>query len=147
MFDTIVSVEDHEYRACDIGLEIVERVKQSFQQRGYFCADLEPIAAQQAGKNEYNIRIHVYLGEQYRLGDVNFIGATILSTDELRSELHMKPNALFNTEAVRRGLGTIQKSYARKGQPDVMVVPVASVDQKSRKIALEIRIQESGTSR
>jgi outer membrane translocation and assembly module TamA len=146
MTDTVERVERHTYRSCDIGLEIIDRVKESFQHLGYFCADVEPIAAQQTGKNEYNITIHVHLGEQYRVGELSFTGATILSADELRSELHIKPNSVFNTESVRRGLENIQKSYAKKGHPNVTAIPIASVDEKNRRIALEIKIQESAAS-
>jgi hypothetical protein len=146
MAETVLSVEQHTYRSCDIGLEIVDRVKESFQRLGYFCADVEPIEAQQTGKNEYRIAIHVHPGEQYRVGELTFTGATVFSLDELRSELHIKPNSVFNTESVRRGLENIQKSYARKGLPNVTAIPVASVDETNRKIALEIKIQESVTS-
>jgi outer membrane protein assembly factor BamA len=94
----------------------------------------------------YHVNIHVHPGEQYRAGELNFTGATILSADELRAELHMKPNSVFNTESVRRGLENIEKSYAKKGHPNVTAIPVASVDEKNRKIALEIKLQESSAS-
>jgi outer membrane protein assembly factor BamA len=145
MADSVAHVEQHQYRACDVGVETIERVRESFQQLGYFCADVEPIAAQQTAKKEYTVIIHVHPGEQYRVGDINFTGTT-LSTDELRSELHMKPNSLFNIESVRRGLENIQKSYGKKGRPNVTAVSIASVDEKNRKIALEIKIQESVAS-
>lgn len=110
MADTVASVEQHQYRTCDIGLEIIERVRESFQHVGYFCADVEPIAAQQTGKNEYKINIRVHPGEQYRVGEIKFTGATLLSTEELISALHLRANSLFNPESVRRGLDNIQKS-------------------------------------
>ena len=144
--DTIGRVQDPSYRFCDMGLEITERVKESFQHIGYFCADVEPIAAQRTGKHEYTVNIYVRPGEQYQVCELNFSGTTILSADELRAELHMKPNSVFNTEAVRRGLENIEKSYAKKGHPHVTAIPVASVDEKNRKIALEIKIRESGAS-
>ena len=144
--DTIERVQDHPYRFCDMGLGIIERVKESFQHIGYFCADVEPIAAQQTGKHEYTVNIYVRPGEQYRVGELNFSGTTILSVGELRAELHMKPNSVFNTDSVRRGLENIEKSYAKKGHPHVTAIPIASVDEKNRTIALEIKIQESGAS-
>ena len=146
MSDTVASVQQRQYRACDIGFEIIERVKQSFQRLGYFCADVEPIAAQQIGKNDYKINIHVNPGEQYRVGEIKFTGETLLSADELTSALHVKSNSLFSTESIRRGLENVQKSYAQKGHPNVVAIPVASVDEKSRKIALEIKVNESGTA-
>jgi outer membrane translocation and assembly module TamA len=146
MADTVAHVEQHQYRACDIGLEIIERVRESFQHLGYFCADVEPIAAQQTGKNEYKITIHVHPGEQYRVGEIKFTGATLLSADELTSALHLKSNSLFNTESIRRGLDNIQKSYAKKGHANVTAIPVASVDEKDRKITLAIKIHESSAT-
>jgi hypothetical protein len=146
MADTVAHVEQHQYRACDVGLEIIERVTESFQHLGYFCADVEPIAAQRTGKNEYKINIHAHPGEQYRVSEIKFTGATLLSADELISALHVKSKSLFNTESVRRGLENIQKAYAKKGHPNVTAIPIASVDEKSRNISLEVELQESAPS-
>jgi|GEM_PF-1566709 hypothetical protein len=146
MADTVARVEQRQYRACDIGLEIIERVRESFQHLGYFCADVEPIAAQQTGKNEYKINIHVHPGEQYRVGEVRFTGGTLLTADELTSAFHVKSNSLFNTESIRRGLENVQKSYAKKGHANARAIPVASVDETERKVALEIKINESGAT-
>jgi len=146
MADTVARVEQGQYRTCDVGLEIIERVRESFQHLGYFCADVEPIAAQQTGKNEYKINIHVHPSEQYRVGEIKFTGATLLSADELKSALHLKSNSLFNTESIRRGLDNIQKSYAKKGHANATAIPVASVDEKDRKITIEIKIHESGAT-
>jgi outer membrane protein assembly factor BamA len=82
----------------------------------------------------------------YRVGEIKFTGATLLSADELISALHVKSNALFNTESVRRGLENIQKSYAKKGHPNVTAIPIASVDEKNRNISLEIKLQDSAAS-
>jgi outer membrane translocation and assembly module TamA len=146
MADTVAHVEERQYRSCDVSLEIIERVRDSFQRLGYFCADVEPLAGRQTGKNEYKINIHVHPGEQYRVGEIKFTGATLLSADELTSALHLKSNSLFNTESVRRGLENIQKSYSKKGHASVTAIPIASVDEKDRKIALEIKINESGAT-
>jgi len=146
MADTVARVEQRQYRACDIGLEIIERVRESFQHLGYFCADVEPIAVQQTGKNEYKINIHVHPGEQYRVGEVRFTGGTLLTADELTSAFHVKSNSLFNTESIRRGLENVQKSYAKKGHANAREIPVASVDETERKVALEIKINESGAT-
>ena len=146
MADAVGYVERHQYRACDVGLEIIERVKESFQQLGYFCADVEPIGGQKNGKNEYKVNIHVHPGEKYRVAEIKFSGATLLSADELTSAFHLKSNSLFNPESVRRGLENIQKSCAKKGHANVLAIPEASVDEKGRKIALEIKIQESGAN-
>ena len=142
MADTVASVEQHQYRKCDVVTEIIERVKDSFQRLGYFCTDVDPIAAKQTGKNEYTISIHAHPGQKYRLREVTFSGAKIFSADELQSIIHLKPNSQFDTGAVRRGLEAIQKSYARKGHPNTTAVPVATVDEKSQMIALDVKIQE-----
>ena len=146
MADTVAHVEERQYRSCDVSLEILERVTDSFQHMGYFCAEVEPLTGQQTGKNEYKINIHVHPGEQYRVGEIKFTGATLLSADELTSALHLKSKSLFDTESVRRGLDNIQKSYSKKGHTSVTAIPIASVDEKDRKIALEIKIDESSAT-
>jgi outer membrane translocation and assembly module TamA len=108
--DKAGNVERHQYRACDIGKEIVERVTDSFQRVGYFCVDVEPIDAQQIEKNEYRIAIHAHPGPQYRLKELTFSGATMFSTDELQSAFHMKPNSVFDIGSVRKGLEALQRA-------------------------------------
>jgi outer membrane protein assembly factor BamA len=143
MTDTVARVEEHQYRNCDIEAEIIERVKDSFQRLGYFCADVGPIAAQQTSKTQYDLHIHVHPGEHYRVGEVKFSGSTLFSAEELQSALRIKPKSVFSTESVRRGIGNIEKSYAKKGHLNVAALPVVSVDQNNKRIALEIKIQES----
>lgn len=144
--DTAGDVERHQYRACDIGKEIVERVTDSFQRFGYFCVDVEPIDAQQIGKNEYRIAIHVHPGSKYRLKELTFSGATIFSTDELQSAFHMKPNSVFETGSVRKGLEALQRAYAKKGHPNMIAVPTAAVEETSKTISLEIKIREDAAN-
>jgi hypothetical protein len=134
MTDTLERVEQHSYRFCDLELEVTERVNESFQRLGYFCADVGPIALQQTEKNQYEIRIHVHPGKKYQMGECIFTGATLLSADELKSALHMKRGSLFTTGSVRHGIENIQKSYAKKGHPQVTAIPVALVDEKNRRI-------------
>ena len=66
MSDTVGYVEQHTYRSCDINLELSDRVKKSFQRLGYFCADVEPIAAQQTGENGDLPPIGISIIEQRR---------------------------------------------------------------------------------
>jgi hypothetical protein len=47
--DTINRVQHHPYRFCDIGLEITERVKESFQHVGYFARTLNPFLLNERG--------------------------------------------------------------------------------------------------
>jgi outer membrane protein assembly factor BamA len=122
--------------------EIMDLVRESFQHLGYFCAAVEPISALKVGKNEYKIFINVHPGQQYRVAEVKFTGATQLSSDELKSDLHIKPNSLFDGESIRRGIENIQKSYAKKRHWGATAVPVVSVDETDSKVALEIKIQE-----
>src|SRR5262249_14899670 len=136
-------VKEHQYRAWDTGLEIVARVRESFQRLGYFCADVEPIAGQPSGKNEFTINIRVHPGQQYGVSELKITDAPQWSPDVLKAAFAIKQNSLFDGESVRRGLETIQKSYAKKGHPGVAAVPVALVDPNNKKIVIEIKIQES----
>jgi outer membrane translocation and assembly module TamA len=142
MADAVASVEQRQYRKCDALTEITRRVKDSFQRLGYFCADVDPIAARQTGKNEYALTIHVHPGQKYRLKEITFSGATMFPADELQSIFRMKPNSQFDTGSVRRGVEALQKSYAKKGHPNVTVISAAAVDEKSQTIALDVNIQE-----
>lgn len=142
MADTAESVERHQYRACDIGQEIVERVRESFQRLGYFCVDVEPIQAEQTGKDQYKIAIHVHPGEQYKVKGVTFSGAKALSGDELQSIVRLKPNSRFDIATMRRSLEELRKSYAKKGYPNMKAVPTDAIDDESKTIAFDIKIDE-----
>ena len=146
MMDAVASVEQRQYRKCDALTEITERVKDSFQRLGYFCINVYPIGAKQTGKNEFTISIHVHPGQKYRLKEITFSGATVFSTDELQSIFRMKSNSQFDTGSVHRGVESLQKSYAKKGRPNVTAELSAAVDEKSQAIALVVKIQEDAPS-
>lgn len=141
--DVVALVEGRQYRACDMGPEIIDRVRVGFQHLGYFCADIEPLKAEKVGKLDYRININVHPGEKYRVAEVKFTGATQISLNELQSDFHIKPNAMFDEESVRRGIEKLQKLYAKKGYPNVSAVPVAFLDEQGHKMTIEIKIQEA----
>jgi len=88
--------------------------------------------------------VDVFAPEQFYSSDRT--GEILLSADELKSAFHKKRGSLFTTGSVRHRIENIQKSYAKTGHSQVTAIPVALADEKSRRIALEIKIQESVAS-
>lgn len=147
MMDVADRINRRVYRACDMGSEISEEAKASFQRMGYYCTDLDPIRAAQTGKNEYEISLYIHPGAQYRLDKVLFSGATLLTPDELRSAFRMKENAVFDISAVHRGMETLHQAYLKKGRPDVSLAPAVTLNDDKKTVILKIHIAEGDAQR
>lgn len=126
--------------------ELVERVRDQWQMRGYFEAKADLVEVRKLSQApETTIAsaiVHVEEGEQYRLKEITFSNINVFSPAELRAAFPMQPGQVFATEAVRNGLKALRALYVGKGYINFTPVPDASIDEKSRTIVLAIDADE-----
>ncbi|HUN87138.1 MAG TPA: POTRA domain-containing protein [Terriglobales bacterium] len=107
--------------------EIRERIKDAFQQRGYFDADvtnlkvrpLDPLARPMPVRVEADVTE----GVRYTIGSIKFTGNHAISNDELRQAFPIRVGDWFDTEKVRSGLADIRKQYLAKGYLNCLPKP------------------------
>lgn len=127
--------------------ETAERVRQAWQEHGYFKADVtgydstiltsNPVAAR------IGLHVQVYEGQQYRLGGISFKNNKVITkVQELRSLFPFNDGDVFNTDMVRRGLDNLRKKYGELGYINFTSVPDTKVDEQTRTVSLVIDLDE-----
>jgi outer membrane protein insertion porin family len=138
--------------------EDTERVRDAYQQRGYFKALVNdpqtkiretsggvlrvPFTKSGPGK-AVDINIPVQEGEKYYLAAINFSGnKAITNTALLRKIFPMKDGDVFDTSQVRKGLEALRKAYGELGYINFTPVPDTKIDDEHHKITLNIDLDE-----
>ncbi|HEV2113052.1 MAG TPA: outer membrane protein assembly factor BamA [Terriglobales bacterium] len=137
--------------------EDADRVRDAYQQKGYFKALVEDPKTkvrdsrppfihipflQKAGK-VVDITVPIEEGDRFKLAAINFNGnKAIRNTAALRGLFPMKDGELFNTADVRKGLENLRKAYGELGFINFTPVPETKIDDEKKLITLDIDIDE-----
>ena len=136
--------------------EDTERVRDAYQQRGYFKALVQdpktqvrdtppgfPWLFRKGGGKAMDIFIPVEENALYRLAGIHFRGNKALTNNAaLRKLFPMKDGELFNTEMVRKGLKNLRDAYGEFGYINFTAVPDTKIDEDKHLITLDIDLDE-----
>jgi hemolysin activation/secretion protein len=123
---------------------IGERVRDQFQQRGYFKAIVqEPRLKPFTNSGKVDANVVVIPGMQYMLGDMEFqfTGVPSLSKTELAPLITAHSGMLFDIARVRRTLENLRAYYQSRGYANVAIVPTTQVNDEKREVFLTLDIQ------
>ena len=127
------------------GKEIRGRIKDAFQQRGYFDADvtnlkvrpLDPLARPMPVR----IEADVTEGPRFKIGAIKFTGNHAISDGELRGTIPLHAGDWFEIDKVRSGLGELREKYSAQGF--INFTPVPNTDKTGDgQVTLTIDIDE-----
>ena len=138
--------------------EDAERVRQAYQQKGYFKAVVEdpitkmrdtkggglllPLMKHGPGK-AVDITLPIEEADRYRLGSITFTGnKAVTNTKALRGLFPMQDGDIFNTENVHKGLDNMHKAYGALGYINFTPVPDTKIDEDKKLISLVVDIDE-----
>ncbi len=136
--------------------EDAERVRDEYQQRGYFKALVQdpktetrdtggfriPLLMKGGGK-AVDITMPIEEGERYRLGSITFKNAkAVTNVAALRSLFPIADGDIFNTAHIRKGLEQLRKAYAELGYINFTSVPDTKIDDQKLEINLDIDVDE-----
>jgi len=128
--------------------QTAERVRQAYQERGYFKALVEKPEISAVRQNEkqglIDVTISVEEGRQYRLQDISFTGVTAFPVDDLRTQFPINTGDIFNTDKIRVGLENLRKLYGVIGYINFTPVPDPKIDEDAGLISLVIDVDEGG---
>ncbi len=117
----------------------------NYNEIGYRDARIENDSAYMNSDNTMTIEITINEGDPYRFGNINFVGNTVYSSDELFRQLGIKNNDIFDQSILNSRLfgseeGTdISSLYLDDGYLFFNATPV-EIAATNKKIDLEIRI-------
>jgi len=109
------------------GEELKERLRDSFQQHGYFAANvkaaeikpLDPLARPMPVRVEADVDE----GPRFKFSPVKFVGNHILSVEQLQAQLPFHTGEHFEIGKVRSGLESLRKLYGSMGYMNFNLVP------------------------
>ena len=137
--------------------EDAERVRDAYQQKGYFkalVADPQTKIRDVGGINWFmpfkprhgkvvDITIPVEEGDKFRLKEIKFTGnKEITNTAALRRLIPMKDGELFNVENMRKGIKNLRDAYGAEGFINFTPVPNTDIDDDKKLITVTFDLDE-----
>ena len=138
--------------------EDTERVREDYQNRGYFTAVVQTPKTQihdtghtgphipllQSGPGKaVDITIPVEEGEQYRLGGITFKNVKFTTNVKgLRALFPIKDGDIFDRSKVAKGLENLRKAYGQFGYINFTSIPNARPDEAKKLIYFDIDVDE-----
>ncbi len=123
---------------------IGERVRDQFQQRGYFKAIVqEPRLKPRTSAGIVDANVVVEPGLQYRLGDLElkFTGVPGLSKTDLAPLIMAQSGKILNIQELRQTLWNLRRYYRSRGYKNVAIVPITQVNDEKREVFVTLDIQ------
>jgi outer membrane protein insertion porin family len=138
--------------------EDTERVRNEFQNRGYFKALVNdpkteihdtghtgahvPLLQSGAGKS-VDITMPIDEGERYTLGGITFKNnKAVQNVKALRAIFPIKDGDVFDKEKIGKGIENLRKAYGELGYINFTSIPDTRFDDDKKQIFLEIDVDE-----
>ena len=153
--ETISDISSH-YRAevvnaasvaqemTNLAEEATERFRAAYQNQGYFKVKVTAHAApSEFDKSQYDIYVVAgAAGKQYRLGNLNIVGATLFPTQQLLDLFTIRPGEIFSRQRIAEGLEALQHLYGSNGYVNYTGVPETQFDDNNVIAHLTINVDE-----
>jgi outer membrane protein insertion porin family len=80
------------------------------------------------------ITIRVDEGEQFNVGEVDFVGDLLFTTDELRETIHITEKKIFAYEVLQKDLSELTAKYGDLGYAFANVIPRTKIIEAEKKV-------------
>ena len=118
--------------------ELRERIKQAFQNHGFFKAEVPDVAVESGA-----LTAKVEEGSRYRLGSIEFNNYRAISNpDVLRNMFDIKIGGIFTRSAIADGLEKLRQAYGELGYINFTPVPETVIDEPAKTIRVIVNLDE-----
>ena len=125
--------------------ELEERIRASFQERGYFAAKVNSLGFKPRDPlgvpKPVTLEAEISDGPQYKLAEITFVENHAFSSKKLRQQFPLKSGDLFERGKVASGLDSLRKLYGTQGFLDFTAIPDTKFASNAT-VNLNISIQE-----
>lgn len=125
--------------------EASERVRMAYQDEGYCKVQVEAKASpiDPNGLARWDILVRVLQpGQQYRLGQIGIIHATVFPEKRLRDMFPIQRGEIFSREKIAKGLQDLRRLYGSLAYLNFVYVPNTTFDEDSATANLEIDVDQ-----
>ena len=132
--------------------EVGERLRDEFQQHGYFKAEIIepqtwPTTKLPDRRKPIELVFGINEGAVFRCGDIHFASGTQFSETQLRPLLPLKKGDIFDVEKMRIGIKQLREYYGERGFINFMPVPNTDVDNENNVINVTFDLDEGAQYR
>ena len=128
----------------ELAEETEEYVRQAYQDKGYFLAEVSCSAARIGATAR--VRAYVFCnadaGQQYRLGAIRWKNVRAFPEERLVALMGMARGEIFVRAKITKGLEAVRRFYGSKGYINFTCFPGTKIDKFERTIDLEIDADE-----
>lgn len=125
-----------------------EKLTEFYRNAGYIDFDLKDLKMEPMAKGKGKVKL-VYTiseGTQYKVGEVEFKGNQLFTTNQLDSKLKMPVGAVFTPTGLEKDVETLRDTYGARGNIDARVMPRRLPNTQTGKMDLAYEIEEGNKS-
>ena len=97
----------------------VAAIRDLYQSRGYADVEVGAPRIERGRDGRVDVTFTVNEGPQYRVGQVSYSGAQVLTREELAKDAKVRPGEIYSPQAVRADVKSIQDQYGSRGYIDL----------------------------
>jgi len=123
----------------------LDKLRVAYKNEGYLDINIDEdkVRFEFPNKRKMNIIIPVDEGQRYRVGNIEIVGNTIFTDDELRPFLKMQRGMVFSPETLDEDSETLTDYYGSRGYLDTFVRAERIPNLKTRAIDINYVVRES----
>jgi len=139
------NVKARDYEGEDWLKEVGERIRDAWQQHGYFkalaTADAKELSGRPGG-NHFAVAVQVEEGPRYRLKDITFAGGRVFPAARLRLLFPINDGDVLSTSRLRQGIKELRRVYGGRGYINFTPVPDTEINDEDRTIRVKFDLDE-----
>lgn len=129
------------YDSLKLEAYLDQNIRRLYQEHGHLRVQIGQPIIRIEGK-EVHIEIPIVEGEQYRLGELKIVGASVFDAQTLLELFEMKPGDVVNFTKIRNALETIRKMYGSRGYINWNYIPKQDIDPAARTFNFALEFDE-----
>ncbi len=130
----------------DITKDLVERVRQAWQDRGYMKVEVSGenrILSSNPVSESIAVAVRVNAGEQYTLGQIAFKNnKAITDVKRLRDLFPISDGEILDRSKIAKGLENLGKPYDQLGYINCVVIPTPRFNEDNQTVSFDMDIDE-----
>jgi outer membrane protein insertion porin family len=119
----------------------LEILNSYYQNRGYIEFGIEGVQVSVSpDKRDMYLTVNITEGEQYKVGEVSFVGELILEESKLRDLVLNREGAVFNREFVRVGSKLMVDALSNQGYAFADVIPRPQLNKEEKTVDMVYQV-------
>jgi len=103
-------------------------IRDFYLNHGFLDVQVDEPEVQDLGGGGLELVYRIHEGDVYRLGTVDFDGATLFESSELEKQLHLSPDQVASRAAIDGAASSVNRFYGNRGYIRSYVQPVIQTD-------------------